>query len=140
MNTNEAHEIFNDSYQRVLKAEGEFFETFYHLFLSSSDSVREMFRHVDMDRQKDMLSYSFLSLLSFQEGQPSEESLVRLANIHKKIEKLNYIMYENWLSSLLDAVEQHDPIFSEEIRDSWKIVLKPGLDFMARNGINTDSL
>ncbi|MCG8317306.1 MAG: ATP-binding protein [Pseudomonadales bacterium] len=128
------HEAFNDSYERVMRQEVEFFETFYQLFLDSSENIKLIFEHTDMARQKEILRDSFLYLFSFRQNERPSGFIRKLAQKHAAIPKINETMYNNWLASLIAAVEIHDYKFSEDVANAWKSVLEPGLAFMKRFG------
>ncbi|MCG8610334.1 MAG: ATP-binding protein [Pseudomonadales bacterium] len=128
------HEVFNDSYERVMEQEAEFFETFYQQFLESSETIKLVFEHTDMARQKEILRDSFLYLFSFRESERPSGFIRDLAQKHASIPNINETMYNNWLDSLIAAVEIHDRKFSQEVVIAWQSVLEPGLAFMKRFG------
>lgn len=128
------HEIFNDSYQRVMSEEDDFLETFYQKFMASSESIRALFKHTDMKLQKQMLNDSFLYLISFTSSIDSNDVISRLATKHAGIKGINSDMYNAWLTSIIDAVKEHDPKFSNNVEIAWRSVVGPGIEFMKTHG------
>lgn len=129
---NEMHESFNDSYQRVMSSEEQFFETFYQKFIESSDSIKQLFEDVDMAVQKQMLNDSFMYLISFSKP---NDVIERLAIKHAGVKGIDSEMYDSWLTSIVDAVKVHDPKFSVEVERAWRFVLDPGINYMKEHGV-----
>ncbi|WP_442508503.1 globin domain-containing protein [Novipirellula sp. SH528] len=119
------------SYHRCMHS-GGFVDTFYERFLASSPEVASKFRHTDFEHQKLMLRESLLMMIMFSQG---------LSHVREEIEQLavrhdrDHVdipppMYDLWINALCHAVEQHDPKFTAEVEQDWRIAMQPGIDLM----------
>lgn len=128
-------ELFNDSYRRCLSNTGRdtgFLARFYELFLSSSPEVAEKFRHTDFNRQTTALKSSlFILMLASQRRAVVIEHLERLAELHShKHLDIRPQLYDLWLDSLLQAVQEFDHLYDHHIEAAWRSVLGYGIEFM----------
>ena len=64
--------VFRASLKRCL-AHPDFLRHFYHLFLASSDEVREKFQHTDLERQARVLADSLYMMAVVAEATAPEE-------------------------------------------------------------------
>ena len=39
-------------------------------------------------------------------------------------------LYDLWLECLLQAVDEHDPLFSHELKESWRASMTHGIDYI----------
>ncbi len=119
------------SYRRCRSNEG-FIDTFYEHFLAKSPEVSEKFRGTDFARQKLMLRESLLAMLLFNLGSDlAREELEQLGERHSRHGvNIPSHLYDLWLDSLCEAVEQYDPEFTSELRDQWKQAMRPGIELM----------
>ncbi len=129
--------IFNDSFERCAK-DPQFLDRFYTLFIDCNDEVRELFRHTDMARQKElmMITLSYMML-----AQSTPELLDRVAERHNRRNlDIRPHLYVTWLDCMLAAVHQTDPKFSREVDAAWRATLKPGIDYLVRHYDPEDSV
>lgn len=119
------------SYQRCIRSEG-FTDTFYRLFLASSNEVKVKFQFTDMVHQKLMLRQSLLTMVLFSQNQDGTHAeLMELAGRHDRNHAdIPPHLYELWLDTLCIAVEQHDPEFTPQIEQLWRRAMLPGIDLM----------
>jgi hemoglobin-like flavoprotein len=126
-------ESFLASLKRCLGVPG-FMESFYQRFVSSSEEVREKFRHTDLQRQARMLSDSLYVLavaVQGQAGSPAWGDLPRLAERHSRKDlDIRPPLYDHWLACLVDTARQHDPQFTPEIEAAWRATLSVGIAHM----------
>jgi hemoglobin-like flavoprotein len=117
------------SYHRC-RADEQFVDTFYDLFLATSSDIRNMFVHTDFKRQKLMLRESLLELLCYARGMKGAEAeVIKLAQRHKQLE-ITPEMFAMWLDSLCQAVQKHDPEYTPEIGQLWRDAMQKGIDLM----------
>ena len=124
---------FRSSLQRCL-ANPAFFESFYDLFIGTSDEVKEKFKNTDMKRQANMLQDSLFVLAVAAQGaerSPARYSLPGLAEKHsRKGLDIRPELYDLWLDALLETVKRHDPEHSAEIEAAWRTTLASGIEYM----------
>jgi hemoglobin-like flavoprotein len=127
-----AAELFNDSLARCLRS-GQFFQRFYEIFLASSAEVRDKFRATDFRKQRRMLQTSFYMLVEFITlGWPECQAyLERIAATHSRLGRdIPPHLYELWLDSLLQAVKEHDGLYSPQIENAWRHLMGAGIAFL----------
>ena len=125
-------ELFNDSLARCLR-DGRFFQRFYEIFLASSEEVREKFRATDFRKQRRMLQTSFYMLVEFITlGWPECQAyLERIAATHSKRGRdIPPHLYDLWLDSLLQTVKEHDDLYSPQIENAWRNLMRAGIGFL----------
>ena len=119
------------SYCRCRSSEG-FVDTFYEHFLAKSQEVSDRFRGTDFARQRRVLRESLLAMLLFNRGsQLARDELERLGLRHGRCGlDISPRLYDLWLDALCEAVEQHDPEYTTDLKDQWKQAMRPGIDLM----------
>jgi hemoglobin-like flavoprotein len=126
-------ESFLSSLKRCLGVPG-FMESFYESFVSSSAEVREKFRNTDLQRQARMLSDSLYVLavaVQGQTGSPARGDLPRLAERHSRKDlDIRPLLYDHWLTCLIDTARRHDPEFTPEVEAAWRATLAVGIAYM----------
>ena len=127
-------EIFNLSYWRVIQGQVDgvpFIDGFYDRFLACSPEIANKFANTDFDKQKRMLLLSMIHVASYFASGESGQVLEDLARKHSQKElDIEPHLYDYWLESLLSTVENYDPEFNEDVRESWRTVLTPGMEYM----------
>jgi hemoglobin-like flavoprotein len=112
-------------------SQARFLDRFYERFLASSPKVREKFKDTDFVRQKRALRTSLhVILLAAQDGNP-DRYLKEVAERHG-VRQLNVgaELYDLWLDSLLETVEECDPEYTPEVRHAWEEVLMVGIHYL----------
>lgn len=124
-----APDLVMQSYGRCC-AQADFFDLFYKNFLSSSPEVRDKFVNTDMHSQKLLLRQGILNIVLHARGMP-DTKLRALGCSHAR-DKLNIRpeLYQLWLKALLVTLEEKDPEFTPEIRDSWKQVINRAIEII----------
>ena len=119
------------SYHRCRVSEG-FIDTFYDLFLSTSNEIADKFRNTDFKHQKLMLRESLLMMLLFNlDADATREELERLAERHSRSgADVPPSMYQLWLDSLCEAVQIHDPEYQPHLDDMWRNAMQPGIELI----------
>ena len=124
---------FRASLQRCLMNPA-FFESFYELFIGTSEEVKEKFKNTDIKRQSRMLQDSLFVLAVAAQGgdsSPARYSLPGLAEKHShKGFDIRPELYDLWLDALLETVKRHDPKHSAEVAEAWRTTLTPGIEYM----------
>lgn len=115
----------------------DFVSSFYERFMSSSEEVREKFKHTDFERQTRMLADSLLVLAVAAQGRqdsPSWEALPHLAARHSKAQlDIPPHLYDLWLDCLIQSASQCDPEFSPAVERAWRETLAVGIAYMKGN-------
>lgn len=139
----QVEKIFNQSYERINGAPTSFFELFYDKFLVFPH-VAEKFLDTDFLRQRLMLRQSLLGMVEFFIRGREDEEVRQLSNVHKK-HHIPPELYDIWLQSLIETVQQCDPQFDLVVEHAWRTVLAPGIAYMkeearrAQTAVNTDT-
>ena len=119
-------EICRSSLSRCLRAEG-LGERFYELFLASSPEARRKFADTDFSRQRRVLEDALFVVTLAAEGRddaPAAVELGRLARRHARGDlDIRPELYSTWMACLLQALEEKDPEFSDDVREAWGEVL-----------------
>ena len=112
---------------------GDVVGRFYELLTGSHPDIRRRFEKTDFDSQKHLLRQGVNLVLMFANDLPVGRSgLARIRKSHSS-SALNIPpeFYPYWKSSLLDAVSEFDPEFSDALRLRWAAVLQKGIDYVA---------
>jgi hemoglobin-like flavoprotein len=111
----------------------EFLDLFYERFLGSSPKVREKFKNTDFVHQKRALRAS-LHLILLAAEEPDKDPGRYLADVAERhgARDLNIgaELYDLWLDSLLETVEECDPEFSLDVRKAWEEVMMVGIHYL----------
>ena len=116
------------SYHRARQS-GQFFDTFYDLFLDKSPEIPPMFAHTDFPHQKLMLRESILEMLLFAQTLSNRDEIERLAERHRELQ-VKAVYYELWLDALCETLARHDPKFTPELEQQWRAAMRPGIEVM----------
>ncbi len=123
---------FNMSFDRAVRKDVDgFYNRFYEHFLALSPAIREVFRHTDMVRQREMLHESVLSLVAFSQHYKASRYMLKVAKAHgQQGLALPHEFYTQWMDALLQTVKDKDPEFSPQVAVAWRIAMAPGIAFM----------
>jgi hemoglobin-like flavoprotein len=124
----EDYRLFNDSFDRCRRA--GFLTRFYDLFIASSAEVAQKFAKTDFRRQRGVLALSLYEMLSFSRlGR--RRALEDLGRLHSHTGRdIPPAMYDLWLSSLLVAVRECDPLYTSDTERAWRAAMEPGIEFL----------
>ena len=127
MQTEEA-EIVNQSYKRCLESPS-FMSDFYEVFMAKDGHIREKFSHTDMSHQMRALRDGIQYMIMFAAGSHIAEAKVEDLALHHDRDHRNIApaLYEIWVQSLLETLQKHDPLYSEELALHWRNVLAHGI-------------
>ena len=128
--TKEIEEV-KKSYQRCYYSKG-FFDTFYEIFLASSEKIPVFFANTDFEKQKEMLAHSLTMMLLYAEK--GDEAGLFIQNLGKKHGKdglkIKAQFYDLWLDSLVLSIKKHDPEYSDELELQWRKAVSGGVEIM----------
>lgn len=121
--------LVQKSYARCSKSAG-FYDDFYNGFLDRSDEIREHFAETSRAKQKVFAHNGVSTILLFAMGSAkSKEHLDVLVGKHGPQElNIRPDLYPNWVEALVTAVRKHDPEFSPELNQAWRLTVQKGLD------------
>lgn len=130
--------IFQTSYERLIGGGvgitdrgRRFFHRFYQNFLASSAQVRDKFQQTDMDRQVLVLQKGLYHLISFYVTRTDNEYTHQIALSHSKAGyDISPELYELWLESLVQTLEEMDPQYEPVQGLAWRMVMMPGILYM----------
>lgn len=89
-----------------------------------------MFAKTEFPRQHKLLQHALGLLLSYAKT-PDDELLARIAATHSRHTiDVAPALYEHFTRSLVGAIQEHDPNFTEEIEAAWREALRPGIEYM----------
>ncbi len=114
-----------------------FIDRFYEIFLASHPSIRPMFAHTDMTKQKVLLRQGLAMMIMHAAGKPfGTVALDRIGDSHGP-KKLNIpaSLYQYWIESLMTAIKECDLEFSAELDRSWRKILQTGVDHIIARGM-----
>lgn len=110
-----------------------FFTTFYDKFLNSHDSIREMFRNTEFEKQTTMLKNAISMAILFAEKQDdlARDFLTKIRNSHSRARRdVKPEYYTLWLDSLMETFRECDPHFSVQLEASWREMLQVTIDYI----------
>jgi len=125
-------ETFDGSLGRCT-SQSRFLDLFYAKFLASSPKIREKFKDTDFVRQKRALKASLhmILLAASDEGADPGKYLRDVAEKHgAKQLNVGAELYDLWLDSLLETVEECDPEYSPAVRHAWEEVMMVGIHYL----------
>lgn len=111
---------------------GNFAETFYDIFLGSSDEVASYFAATDFERQRKLLRDSVYMMATRDVAEPQmREILERLGEAHGR-DGRNILpdLYELWLDGICQTASVLDPDWSGELERQWRVRLRPGMQII----------
>jgi serine/threonine protein kinase len=105
----------------------EFFERFYENLFATSRGVRDLFRQVSMDKQKELLNQAMELLLKFDPACGCPE-LRRLAETHGRF-PLTKEHYDQFLDALVRTIEETGDADATESA-ALRAAINPAIEFM----------
>ena len=126
-----AHEDVCLSFDRC-DANGDFGETFYHIFMESNPAIGPYFAQTDFGRQRRVLRDSVYMMVTRDVEDPEFRTLLtRLGKTHGRHER-NVLpeLYELWLDSICRAAAALDPEWSDALEKKWRVRLRPGMQLV----------
>jgi hemoglobin-like flavoprotein len=124
------------SYHRARQS-GEFFDTFYQLFLNKSPEIPPMFARTDFPHQKLMLRESILEMLIFAQSGSGREEIERLAARHRAL-NVTARHYQLWLDALCESLAVHDAEFDADLERMWRVAMQQGINLMKPEDLETE--
>lgn len=125
-------DIFEGSLGRCLSHE-RFLDLFYEKFLGSSPKVREKFAQTDFTHQKRALKASLHMILLAAEDPEKGPAryLEDIARRHGASDlDVGAELYDLWLDSLLETVEECDRDYRPAVRTAWEEVMMVGIRYI----------
>ena len=124
------HQIFNDSYSRILNDSESFFDAFYKNFYCHSKEMNIAFKNMNKEAKKQMLEESMTSMVFFFASKSVDNYLIDIAKTHLNQHKASAETYDHWVKALIDTLATEDKKFNSSIELAWRIILAPGIEFM----------
>jgi hemoglobin-like flavoprotein len=119
------------SYHRC-EAAGGLFDSFYEIFFTKSPAIAGMFAKTDMERQKQDAMASVLMALRLASGDSIAGKYIQgIAETHsRRGYRIRPELYDLWLDALCEAVARHDPQYTPDLENSWRLAMRPAIDLM----------
>lgn len=124
------NELFNDSYEHIMKNDEQFFSDFYNLFTSSSPKVRDAFKNTDIHRQRRMLRSAIAYMTNFFVTKIADDYLIKIGKHHKNVLEIEPQFYELFITTLLISLKNNYRHYNEKCGIAWRITLSPGIELM----------
>ena len=127
-------QLFLDSLERCAEDEN-FIPSFYRHFLSTSSEIRYRFRDTDFEKQNKMLLGSLrLAAGATQGDQESLRELRDRAETHDRHHlNIKPELYSIWLDSVIETARDFDRLWSDEVEESWNVILGYVINHMIRH-------
>ena len=119
------------SYGRAL-LKGDLIDRFYDIFLVSHPEIKPKFSKTNFEQQKGLLKHGINLMISFAgKSSTGMSGLTRIQQSHS-IGRMNIEpkFYTYWGNSLLKAISEFDPEFSDSLKEDWRKVLRVGIEFI----------
>ena len=126
--TVESHEVVQASYDRCV-ASGDFFQTFYDIFLAKSPEIAAKFAQTDFNKQKNLIKASIAMMIRLGVGNENARRVIeRVGDTHcRQALDIRPEFYDWWLDSLCEAVQRHDADYSAELEGLWRASMEEGI-------------
>lgn len=126
-----AEDDVRHSFERC-EANGNFAETFYRKFLSSSPDVPAYFTQTDFRRQREVLRESVYMMVSNDIANVKLRDLLEhLGSAHGRLGRnIRPELYEHWLDSVCATVAQLDPHWNNQLQREWRVRLRAGMQII----------
>jgi len=110
----------------------DFLVTFYETLTRSSDEIAAMFAKTDMPSQRRLLKEGMIRLIAYaSDNDFAVQRVKELGQSHSRTQlNVRPEMYEIWVDSLIEAIRQHDPECSDELKAAWRRIVAPGIAAM----------
>ena len=127
----EHHETVQASYDRCL-ATGDFFQTFYDIFLAKSPEIASKFAQTDFSKQKNLIKASVAMLVRLGTGNANARRIIeKVGDTHcKQALNIQPELYELWLDSLCEAIQRHDSAYTAELEALWREEMEEGISLV----------
>jgi len=129
---NRIDEVFNDSYERCL-AKDNFIDRFYERYIASNEDIARKFSHTDVEQQKTMLKASLHMIMALRlvDAEEAVTYFKRIGVVHgRDHHDIGPELYDLWLTSLMDVVEECDDRYTPEVDNAWRQLLTGGIEIM----------
>lgn len=124
---------FLNSLDRCMENE-DFMPAFYDRFLSTSEEIRDKFRHTNFEQQNKMLLRS-LRLAAGATAGDSEalKELRERARTHDRNHlNIEPQLYEIWLKAVIETVQEFDTEWDETVETTWRTILGYVISYMVK--------
>ncbi len=124
----ESHDVVQTSFDRCL-ATGDFFQTFYDIFLATSPEITSKFAQTDFNKQKNLIKASVAMMIRLGTGNANARRILeKVGNTHsRQALDIRPELYDLWLDSLCEAIQRHDPDYSAELEALWRENMQEGI-------------
>ena len=125
------HDIVQASYDRCL-ANGDFFQTFYDIFLATSPDIASKFAQTDFNKQKNIIKASVAMMIRLGTGNANARRIIeKVGDTHgQQGLDIRPAFYDLWLNSLCNAIEIHDTEYSAELATLWRERMQEGIQLV----------
>ncbi len=127
----DSHETVQASYDRCV-ASGDFWKTFYDIFLAKSPDIASKFAQTDFNKQKNLIKASVAMMIRLGTGNENARRIIeKVGDTHcRQALDIRPELYEWWLDSLCEAVQRHDSTYTPELERLWRENMKEGINLV----------
>ncbi len=127
-------EVFNLSYWRATQSivDGvEFVDSFMSRLVASSEEIQAIFSHSTGEALRSGLVLALVHLASYYPHYEPDHTLEDIAHQHNRHARaIKPHLYDVFLDCMIETVADYDPEYEEQVGDSWRHVLAPGLEYI----------
>lgn len=109
-------------------AQPNFLDVFFKELMKSGE-VRTLLKHVSEPKQKKVLRLGICYIIMFVDGwSVGKFAMEYLAGTHgHRGMNINPNLYMLWVDALMFSVAKHDPEFTSESNQAWRMVISKGI-------------
>lgn len=106
---------------------------FLNIIVESNPEIAPHFKNTDFDQIKLLLRQGINCTIMYAEGVFAGEFCIEELRIshNRKHMAINPKYYPYWISSLVQAISELDPEYTDELGDLWAEVVSPAIRYMA---------
>lgn len=110
---------------------------FYDIFMVCDPRIAEKFSNTDFDQQYALLEHALSMAILFPQGNfMAKQAMARLRQSHNARHlDIPPELYTLWADSLIKALADTDPEFSDTLEQQWRETLQPAIDYI-QSGYN----
>ncbi len=133
MDNLKAKDQFLQSLERCEEDES-FIPSFYKRFLSTSDEIKDKFRHTDFEKQNKMLIRSLKLAAGATIGEPEAlQELRDRAETHDRHHlNIKPELYDAWLNAVIETAREYDAQWNDNIESIWRSILGHVINHMIK--------
>lgn len=126
-------DVVHSSYDRCMQ-NSDFLLRFYKIFMERHKIIPTLFAKTHMARQAQALAHGLNMMIHWLRDPEDEmaKSVIEDIRISHGQHHLNIQpqLYDFWIDSLIQAVSECDPEYSQKIEAAWHLAMRPGIEYI----------